>query len=185
VTSLTPTTERGGAGDAAWSRRARGALRPKTVFLLAVLVVLAVYTEMAWDLEWRTAAGRIGPGFFPRIIGVLGMALTLVALVQTLRRPPEADEVVPLEDEVGEGDLGHHPVTMAVAVAASALFLVTLTTLGAILSSVLFMAIMLSLLNRGRWLVNAALSVLLPLALYLLFQTFLNAGLPEGVLPRF
>ena len=38
---------------------------------------LAVYTEMAFGMEWRTAAGRIGPGFFPRIVGGLGLALTL------------------------------------------------------------------------------------------------------------
>ncbi len=46
--------------------RAPAWVRPKTVFLAVVLVVLAVYTEMGFGLEWRTAAGRIGPGFFPR-----------------------------------------------------------------------------------------------------------------------
>ena len=32
---------------------------------------------------------------------------------------------------------------------------------------------------------NIAISLGLPLGLYLLFQTLLNAGLPNGILPRF
>lgn len=163
-------------------------LRTKTLFYFVILVVLAAYTQMAFDLEWRTAAGRIGPGFFPRIIGVLGMTLTLMALVQTLRAPAEDDDcdTGDADDlEAGEADLGRHPMVFGAMVAGGALFLITLTTLGAILSSVIFMFGMLALLNRGRWFFNTALSLLLPLALYLLFQTFLNAGLPDGVLPRF
>jgi len=160
-------------------------VRPKTVFLGQLLVALAIYTQMAWGLEWRTAAGRIGPGFFPRIIGALGMVMTVVALVKTLLSPPADDEVVPLDDEVGDADLGKHPGAFALAVVAAALLVVLLTSLGAILASAIFMFVMLALLNRGRWVMNVALSVLLPIALYLLFQTFLNAGLPEGILPRF
>ena len=41
--------------------------------------------------------------------GCLGLALTLVALVQTLRAPADEDETVALEDEVGDADLGQHP----------------------------------------------------------------------------
>ena len=85
------------------SGRAAGWVRPKTVFLAALLVVLAVYTDMAFDLEWRTAAGRIGPGFFPRIVGILGLALTLWSLVAAVRAPAVEDEVggpgLPPEDE--------------------------------------------------------------------------------------
>ena len=44
---------------------------------------------------------------------------------------------------------------------------------------------MLSLLNRGRHLANAVVAIGIPLVMYLLLQTFLNAGLPEGILPRF
>ena len=58
----------------------------RTVFFALLVVVLAGYLQMALGMEWRTAAGRIGPGFFPRVIGVLGLVLALVALVRSLRR---------------------------------------------------------------------------------------------------
>ena len=57
----------------------------RSLFLAVLLVILAVYTQMAFDLEWRTVAGRIGPGFFPRIIGLLSLAIILWALVTSLR----------------------------------------------------------------------------------------------------
>ena len=156
----------------------------RTVFFGLVLVILVGYTEMAFEMEWRTQAGRIGPGFFPRIIGIFGVVITLGALVNSLR-PGVAAEEVPLEDEVGEGDLGRHPVPLVLTVALSAVFLFTLTSLGAIVSAAIFMFGMLWFLNRGRHLMNVVLSVLVPLGMYLLFQTALNAGLPGGVLPRF
>lgn len=165
--------------------RAPAWVRPKTVFLGLILVVLAVYTEMAFGLEWRTAAGRIGPGFFPRIVGFLGLAVTLWSLAVAVRSPESADEVVPLEDEVGDADLGKHPRLLAIMVVAAAAFVFTLVLLGAIVSSALFLFLMLWLLNRNHLVLNIVISIALPLGLYLLFQSLLNAGLPNGILPRF
>ncbi|WP_426247184.1 tripartite tricarboxylate transporter TctB family protein [Nocardioides sp. LHG3406-4] len=172
------------------SRRAEGPtlpswVRPKVVFLLLVLAVLAVYSEMAFELEWRTAAGRIGPGFFPRVVGGLGIVLTLVALVQTVRAPAATDETVPLEDEVGDADLGHHPVPLVLLLAACVVLASTLVALGAIVASAIFMVAVLTLLNRGHLVFNLVLGLGLPVALYVLLQTLLNSGLPEGILPRF
>ncbi len=166
------------------SARRRWRPTARTAFFGVLLVILVGYTEMAFELEWTTAAGRIGPGFFPRIIGILGSVICLGALLDSLR-PQVGDDEVSLEDEVGEGDLGRHPVPLLLAIVAGGLLLATFLALGAIVAGALFMFGMLAYLNPGRWLVNAVLSVGVPLGLYLLFQTALNAGLPEGILPRF
>ena len=57
--------------------------------------------------------------------------------------------------------------------------------LGMIVTCALFLAATLFLLNRGRTITNVAVSLGFPVLLYLLFQTLLNAGLPDGILPRF
>jgi len=57
---------------------------PKLTFLGVLLLVFAVYTEMAMGMEWRTQAGRIGPGFFPRILGFTAMGVTVVAGVREI-----------------------------------------------------------------------------------------------------
>jgi hypothetical protein len=74
---------------------------------------------------------------------------------------------------------------LAATAAGLAAFAVLLLPLGAILTSALFMFGLSRLLGRGRLLPDLALSLLVPLALYLLFEVGLNAGLPKGVLPMF
>jgi putative tricarboxylic transport membrane protein len=157
-------------------RRGRWHVPPRAVFFGILLVVFAVYFQLALGMEWRTAAGRIGPGFFPRIIGGAGFVLALVALVSSLRR---AD----LPDEADTDDLGRHPWTLAIVVGASAALAAAYTVLGAIVAGALFLLGCLWLLNREHPVLNAVLGVGLATGLYLLFQTLLNAGLPAGVLP--
>jgi putative tricarboxylic transport membrane protein len=159
----------------------------RTLFFAVLLVVMAVYTQMAFDLEWYTAAGRIGPGFFPRIIGILSLAIVVWGLVRSLLpgAVDDEDEVVG-EDEAGEADLGKHPVPLLLVLAASTVFLlIFFVPLGAIVGSALFLLAVLFLLNRKQPVVNVVIALVLPVLVYLLFQTALNAGLPAGILPRF
>jgi hypothetical protein len=150
------------------------------VFFGVLLVALACYFQLALGMEWRTAAGRIGPGFFPRIIGGIGIVLTLVALVGSLRSEPEVDGEVA---ESGAADLGRHPRTLVLVVAAAAVLAAVYTALGAVVAGTLFLLGCLWLLNREHPVVNAVLGIGIPVGLYLLFETLLNAGLPAGVLP--
>lgn len=156
----------------------------KLVFFLVLLLALLTYTQMAFQLEWVTKAGRIGPGFFPRIIGTLATLLTAWALVQAWRNPADAADGFEEEDQ-GEADLGRHPLAMLFVIVAAAVFLLTFVPLGAIVSGALFCFIVLAYLNRGQWIVNAILAIAVSVGMYLLFQTALNAGLPAGILPRF
>jgi Tripartite tricarboxylate transporter TctB family len=169
------------------AQRPRFRVSARTIFFAIVLVVLGVYLQQAMGMEWRTAAGRIGPGFFPRVIGVLGVALTVVALARSVwsdRAGTSTDEPAAGEEEEGEADLGRHPGITALVVAACAGLVATYVALGAVVASALFLFGCLWLLNRSRPALNAAISVGLAVGLYLLFETLLGAGLPEGVLPR-
>jgi putative tricarboxylic transport membrane protein len=180
VTSA-PESETLSVGRGGW-RRPTG----RSLFLTVLLVVLAVYTQMAFDLEWRTAAGRIGPGFFPRIIGVLALAITVWALVTSLRPGAVDDEDdIGGDEEAGEADLGKHPVPLLLVVVATALLVVVFIPLGMIVTCALFLAATLFLLNRRHPITNIVISIGIPVVVYLLFQSLLNAGLPDGILPRF
>ena len=165
------------------SRRPTG----RSLFLGVLLVVMAGYTLLAFDLEYETTAGRIGPGFFPRVIGVLSLAVLAWAFVRSLLPGAVDDEDgAGGEEEAGEADLGRHPIPLLLVLAAAFVFLlVFFIPLGAIVSSALFLLAVLFLLNRRQPVVNVAIAVLLPVLIYLLFQSFLNAGLPAGLLPRF
>lgn len=154
---------------------------------LAVLLLLAVaYTVMAFGMEWRDDSGQIGPGFFPRMVGLATVAGCLVAIARTafgaVPGPAVDADGEPETDEQAAG--GTQAWATAIAVGLMVLFYLTFDPLGALLSSVLYLALMLSLVNRGRHVQNAIVSVTVPVALYLLFEVLLRAGLPPGlVLP--
>lgn len=142
----------------------------RAAFLLGALLLAAGYSYVALaDLPYLSSAGRLGPGFFPRIIGAALVLLCAWSLAVELRRPSRE----PLSR--------HWRTTVAVA-ALSAALVAGLEVLGGVLAMVAFMAAALFTLNRGRALQNVLVALLLPLALYLIFRVWLNASLPRGLL---
>ncbi|MGH3363068.1 MAG: tripartite tricarboxylate transporter TctB family protein [Nocardioides sp.] len=161
----------------------------RLVFLASLTVLAAAYTLVAFQMEWRIQNGQIGPGFFPRFVGAGTVVGCLVAIALTLSgRVPSDLSADPAEDAdfeapaaVDEGDGRTAPWATVVAVGAMVIFFIFFELLGALLSSVLFLALLLTIVNPRRHRLNAAVSVLVPVGLYLLFEVLLDAGLPPGV----
>jgi len=140
-------------------------------FLAGVLLLAGGYTWIAFaELAWLSSAGRLGPGFFPRFIGVTLVALCAWSLVAELL------------DGSRERLSRHWRVTLVLAL-LSGLFVAALDVLGGLVSMIAYIATTLAYLNRRRSMQNALLAVLLPLAIYLLFRVWLNAAVPRGLLP--
>lgn len=140
-------------------------------FLAGVLLLAGGYTWLAFaELTWLSSAGRLGPGFFPRLIGGALVVLCAWSLAAELRRGAR--------EPVSE----FWRVTAVLAL-LSALFVAALEVLGGLASMIAYMAAALAYLNRRRHWQNALLAVLLPLGLYLLFRVWLNAAMPRGLLP--
>jgi hypothetical protein len=158
---------------------------PKLIFLGVLLVVFAFYTEMAMGMEWRTQAGRIGPGFFPRILGFTAMVVTLTAGVREIlsRRDDKPVSQAEAADDAAEPDLGRHPVALVGFVIAAALFVGLFGILGAVVAGVLFLGVTLWFLDPEHHVRAVVIAIAVPVLLYLAFQTGLNVGLPEGILP--
>lgn len=144
----------------------------RIAFLLALLAASLFYSYVAFvDLRFLSAAGRLGPGFFPRIIGVGLIVFTLMSLAADMRLARADDTASDYWGDVG------------IVVLFSVLFVLSLSYLGGIVATAVFLFVALSVLNRGRHLINAVLALLMPLGVYLLFDVALNAAVPEGMLP--
>ncbi len=145
----------------------------KVAFLVAILCIALLYTYSAFtDLTFLTVSGRLGPGFFPRIIGGLLVAACLYNLVVARRAEPDGGEV-------SNGDW-----RVAIGIfALSAAFVALLEVVGGLLAMVLFLLAALFILNRGRLVQNLAISLLLPAAVYLMFDVWLKASMPRGLIP--
>jgi putative tricarboxylic transport membrane protein len=142
----------------------------RVAFTAAILCVAVLYTYWAFaELSFLSSAGRLGPGFFPRIIG---LAL-IIACLLTL-----AGDLKTRED----GAISSYWRITLVAAGLSGAFILVLNVLGGPLAMVIYMLATLSVLNRGRILQNIAVSIGLPIILFLLFDVWLNASMPPGVL---
>lgn len=160
-------------------------LSTRLLFLYALTVLAVAYTVLAFGMEWRDQGGQIGPGFFPRIVGVVVMAGLLAAILRAIRgghssvEAPVDEEGQP--EEVGGTDSGTDARAVLGTAGCMVLFYFLFEPLGALLASVLFLAGMLTFVNRGHHVANAVLSVAVPLGLYLLFEVLLGVGLPQGL----
>lgn len=144
----------------------------RAAFLAGVLLAAAGYTWFAFTgLPYLSSAGRLGPGFFPRIIGVALIVLVLYSLVAE-RKPGAA----------AEASSRYWRVTLVLA-ALSAAFVALIEVLGGLLAMIAFMALALAVLNPGRRLQNTLVAVGLPVGIYLVFRFWLNAAIPPGLLP--
>ncbi len=139
-------------------------------FLLVVLAGAVCYTYVAFvDLAFLTRTGRLGPGFFPRIVGVAMIAFTIWALVEAIGKQRDVNA-----DTSGWRDAF---ILMGLAVG----YAVLLRLFGGFPATVVYLALALSILNRGKHAQNAVMVVAIPSAVYLLFDRMLNANMPPAL----
>ncbi|MEQ8367091.1 MAG: tripartite tricarboxylate transporter TctB family protein [Roseicyclus sp.] len=143
----------------------------RIAFLIVVLAGAVFYSYIAFiDLNFLTRTGRLGPGFFPRIVGVAMVVFTFWALVDALRERRAAQD---------DGSAWRDVVTlMALAVG----YAVLLRLLGGFPATVVYLGLSLVIVNPGRHLQNAILTAVIPTAIYLLFDRLLNANMPPALL---
>ena len=141
-------------------------------FLLAILFLAAGYTYIAFaELSYLSSAGRLGPGFMPRIIGASLVAMCAFSLYADMKYLPAEQALSPAWGSA------------AILALLSGMLVGLLEVLGGLVAMMVFMAASLWILNRGRHLQNALVAILLPLGIYVLFAVWLRASMPRGLLP--
>jgi len=143
----------------------------RLAFTATILCLAVLYTYWAFtDLSFLSSAGRLGPGFFPRIVGLILIAACVLTLAGDLK------------ERRAEGGLSSFWRITLVVAGLSGAFVLLLEVLGGPLAMVVYMLTTLAVLNRGKTVQNVAISVGFPLALFLLFDRWLNAAMPPDAL---
>lgn len=146
----------------------------EVLFAAALVLAAIAYTWWSFELPFRER-DRMGPGYFPRMVGVALVALCVHYLIDAWRRHTSADAPAP-----GQRD-PVSPVAVAVIAGLSVLFISLLPFTGTWLGTVLFATAALTYLAGGRQrYLPIVVGVAIPSVLYLLFEGFLNAATLEG-----
>lgn len=140
----------------------------RLLFSLAILGAAVAYTYIAFTELSFTIRGRLGPGFFPRTIGVILIAFMLYSIFHDVRR------------EQWHEHPSHYMRDLVVFFGYCLGFVFLLPVLGGLLSMVAFMLAALFTFNRGRVVTNLIVSVAPPVVLYVLFHVWLHAAFAEG-----
>lgn len=144
----------------------------RLAFLLAVFAGAIFYTYIAFmDLSFMTRTGRLGPGFFPRLIGVLAVVFVAWSVFDAMRTRETGD--------AGGEDSAWSDAILLMALAVG--YAVLLRLFGGFPATVIYLAVALTILNRGRHLQNGILAIAIPGGVYLLFDRLLNANMPPAL----
>lgn len=126
--------------------------------------------------------GRPGPGYFPLIIGSILIITTSMNVYKDIKILKKLQGDRELNTFIRKSNDSHYAKDVAVLIGSLSLLIFTLNTLGAILSMVIFCLVFLTYFNRGKHLQNIVYSIAFPASVYLLFDVWLQAGLPDGLL---
>jgi putative tricarboxylic transport membrane protein len=151
----------------------------RIVFLLALLGGAIFYSYIAFfDLTFLTRTGRIGPGFFPRLVGGAMIVTTLWAIVDALRDRRAMAEGAAAGPNDAPSGLWRDVIVLMLLVLGYA---VMLRLFGGFVSTVLYLGLALIIFNPGRHLQNALVAVIFPGVVYLSFDRLLNANMPPAL----
>lgn len=128
---------------------------------------------------------RPGPGYFPLILGVLLLITTSANVYKDFKILKRLKSDQELNDVVRKAKQAHYAKDTVVIIACLSFLIFTLNILGAIISMVLFCLAFLAYFNRGKYRQNLIYSIVFPASVYLLFDVWLQAGLPDGLLSAF
>lgn len=114
-----------------------------------------------------------GPGFLPFWTGFVFAVFSLLLLILTYRTGKELN---------GESVFEKIKWSSVILVFSSMLiYALVLETLGFLISTLLFMAVLLAIIARKKWYIVGIIAVTTALATYAVFQLWLKSQLPKGI----
>lgn len=140
-------------------------------FYLLILIVAISYTYSAFfDLTFLTNRGRMGPGFFPRILGVTTIVAMLLLILTDAKK-----------GTLFSGTQDSQYQDAAVLIGLSLTFGLVLMALGYVIAIPAYIGATLFYFNRGKYVTNIVVMVTVPVLIHFLFGGLLNAALPHGL----
>lgn len=153
------------------------------LFLLLGLGTLFLLIPAGVDSPGRVEIAALSPEFWPRVIAIAVILVSLCLLAESHFLKAPAEE----QDEDAEKDAQYKldtlPGTLRTVVLIFALFAFyfALTTMGVVVSSIVLMFAMMLYFGERSWKFILPISILLPIVLYLFFLHVAGVPMPLGI----
>lgn len=151
------------------------------IIFVGILVLAGVYFWATSQIPTLEIGDPLGPKAFPRLLGIgllVSAAMLLAEMLKERKIPASAQEPATSND-------GSTYKVVAGVVVVTGIYFMLFEKLGYAVSTSLFMLVMTSYFNKGRWLMNVLTSVLVSFISYYAFAKWLGVNLPAGVLAIF
>jgi hypothetical protein len=145
--------------------------KAQLLMALGFIVFAAAVAVQARQVGATWVAGQAGPGFFPFWLSVLLCLCGVIILVNEYRAAAP--------EPFFHDRTGMMSVTKIVVTATGMLVLTYL--LGFRAASIIYLFVYLRFIGKHRWPAVIAMSLLIPIAGFLLFERVLLIGLPRGL----
>jgi putative tricarboxylic transport membrane protein len=145
--------------------------RAQVLMALGIIAFAVSIAVQAYQVGSRWVDGQAGPGFFPFWLGAL---LALCGAIILVREMGVASVNAFFHDRTA--------VMSVVKVVTTAAGLLVLTYLiGFRTASVIYLFVYLRFIGKHRWPAVIAMSLLIPIGGYYVFERILQVGLPRGI----
>jgi hypothetical protein len=144
-------------------------MRRASIIASISMIILSIFVIME-SLKFKTAGASLtlGPGFYPRLLSVLLILLSICIIVISLRSKDDA-KLVLINNRVLSG--------IVIIIGYGIVF----NILGFVLSSMIMFALISKAMGGSNWKIILTNSILIPVGIYLVFNNFLRVPLPWGL----
>jgi len=150
----------------------------RAIIVCSVLLA-ALYFFATEQIPTRDIGDPLGPKAIPRILGVILLFSVGMLVLEMVLAKRNGDVK---QDEETPEDWGHSWVVGGIVV-LTILYFLAFELLGYAISTSIYLLVLTSYFNRGRWTMNVLTSILFSFASYLMFTKLFGAQLAPGLLP--
>ena len=146
------------------------------ILVLLVFVLSVMYLFTTSRLRVVEIGDPIGIKMYPALVGIAAIVTGLLLVGEIVRS--RRFIAAPANDTAGE----HHPGMVLAVLGWILAYALVFSTLGYLISSILFSFGLLTCFHRGKWGENAAIAILFSGGVYFAFTKLLSINLPRGLL---
>lgn len=143
-------------------------------------IVLALVPTHAGHDGYAAFLDVQSPAFFPLLLSTLLVVISTAFLCLSLYSARRGSYERIAGEQGAEGEAIEAPFRLAATAATLVAYYVLLSWIGMLAASVLLILVLSIILGFRRHLITVAVAILLPVAVYMLFQRGLYVMLPEG-----